>query len=392
MPGRPRLLLLTDLYWPSQGGQEESVRWVASQFSGDYRVSVAAHGCDSTLTSLAQRTFLLPAHEPYSDPAGIPVHPIVPSVLGRLALLPMALWYAPGVRSLVPRLLYDRLFPFYHTAFAARIDALVQEADIVHCLSTSHLAVCASRLCSRRGVPLIHAPPIHFGGWGDTPGLLRAYTTADVLICPTNAFRGALEERTERIDARVVINPPLPPARPDRMTPPEKLPAGTFVLFLGRRESHKGLSQLVSAFENVGTDAELVVAGPGEPLRDTPSWCHDLGVVSEETKHWLLRKCALLCVPSVNESFGMVYAEAMSCAKPVVAVDVAPVNELVANGESGMLVRPGDIAALGAALKRLLNDPGFRRMAGEAAYRRYERHYSRERIVENLSSIYRSLV
>ena len=81
-------------------------------------------------------------------------------------------------------------------------------------------------------------------------------------------------------------------------------------------------------------------------------------------------------MPSEDESFGIVYGEAMRYGKPVVALDVAPVNEIVANGETGILVPAGDKRALAAALKRLFTNEKLRKSMGQNGLRRYDEKFA----------------
>ena len=97
----------------------------------------------------------------------------------------------------------------------------------------------------------------------------------------------------------------------------------------------------------------------------------DVGEVEEPEKQWLLENCSVFCVPSADESFGIVYTEAMRSTKPVVALDVSPVNEIVINGETGVLVPAGDPSALAAALDKLLGNEALRKKMGEAGRQQF---------------------
>ena len=73
-----------------------------------------------------------------------------------------------------------------------------------------------------------------------------------------------------------------------------------------------------------------------------------------------------------------VVLEAMACARPVVASDVAAIATAVVPGESGLLVPAGDPAALAAAIESLLREPELRRRLGEGARSRVEREFDLE--------------
>ena len=76
--------------------------------------------------------------------------------------------------------------------------------------------------------------------------------------------------------------------------------------------------------------------------------------------------CDVFCLPSLQEGFGLVFLEAMAAGKPVVGCSGTAVEELVSDGVNGLLVPPGDDAALAGALHRLLADEAGRRTMGEA--------------------------
>ena len=81
-------------------------------------------------------------------------------------------------------------------------------------------------------------------------------------------------------------------------------------------------------------------------------------------------------MPSYREGFGVVCAEAMAHARPVVASAVGGLLDLVADGETGIHVPAGDVAALRAALERLLGDRELRRRFGEAGRERVRERFS----------------
>ncbi len=84
--------------------------------------------------------------------------------------------------------------------------------------------------------------------------------------------------------------------------------------------------------------------------------------------------------------------EAMALERAVVATDVAGNRELVVDGENGLLVPPRDVAALAAALHRLLGDPGLRVRLGAAARRRVVAHFSTEARLDRLDALYREVL
>jgi glycosyltransferase involved in cell wall biosynthesis len=74
----------------------------------------------------------------------------------------------------------------------------------------------------------------------------------------------------------------------------------------------------------------------------------------------------VFCLPSRQEGFGIVFVEAMAAGLPIVAARSAAVPEVVSHGETGILVAPGNVRALGDALTNLLGDPEERVRLGDA--------------------------
>jgi hypothetical protein len=83
-----------------------------------------------------------------------------------------------------------------------------------------------------------------------------------------------------------------------------------------------------------------------------------------------IERSAVVVVPSMGEGFGMVALEAMERARPVVAAAIGGLGEIVRDGETGLLVQPGEAEPLAAAILRVAGDPELGRRMGEAGRRR----------------------
>jgi glycosyltransferase involved in cell wall biosynthesis len=153
------------------------------------------------------------------------------------------------------------------------------------------------------------------------------------------------------------------------------------VLFAGRLSREKGVLELLEAANGI----PLVIAGDG-PLRDDVPGA--LGFLAHDELERLYERAAVIVVPSYREGFGVVCAEAMAHGRPVVASAVGGLLDLVEDGETGILVPPGDVPALGAALRRLLADANLRRRMGEAGRRRVQERFSWERVTDATISAY----
>jgi glycosyltransferase involved in cell wall biosynthesis len=161
----------------------------------------------------------------------------------------------------------------------------------------------------------------------------------------------------------------------------------------------KGLSYLLQALHSLSREfphLHLVVLGrPKEngptarlldqlQLREKVQFVHG---VSQEQIALEYAKSSLAVVPSLYEGFGLPAAEAMACAKPLVASTGGALPEVV--GDAGLLVPPADSQALAAAIKRLLLSPELAWELGQAGRSRMEKHFSWEKAAERTVDIYR---
>jgi phosphatidylinositol alpha-mannosyltransferase len=173
------------------------------------------------------------------------------------------------------------------------------------------------------------------------------------------------------------------------------------VVFIGRNEQRKGLQVLLEAWPQIAerTSARLRVVG-ADPL--SVRWLARrsgfsldrvdlLGGLSEEELTAELERASVLAAPALGgESFGMVLTRAFSTATPAVASDIEGYRA-VATPESAVLVPPGDVDALAAALVEVLEDEPRRQALGEGA-RKVAEQYSWDRIARRLTDIYEELV
>jgi glycosyltransferase involved in cell wall biosynthesis len=161
------------------------------------------------------------------------------------------------------------------------------------------------------------------------------------------------------------------------------------VLYLGNVRAAKGYHiavEAVTILERRGFDVELHVAGGYSSPQDRadaarafgalrrPAVLH--GPVDAATRRALLQSADAFVMPSFTEGHPYVLLEAMSAGLPIVASALPTVAETLVDGESGLHVPPGDVAACAAALERIACDADFRLRLGCAARRRFEERYS----------------
>jgi starch synthase len=184
-------------------------------------------------------------------------------------------------------------------------------------------------------------------------------------------------------------------------------PGRPYVLFVGRITRQKGLPVLLRAASGLVPEAQLVLCA-GAP--DTPELLAEVTELVDGLREsrsgvlWipemlpkpeiiqLLTHAAVFAVPSVYEPLGIVNLEAMACETAVVASRTGGIPEVVADGETGLLVPPGEPAPLAEALNALLRDPDRARAMGQAGRKRAVAEFGWPAIAAQTVALYTKLV
>jgi len=98
----------------------------------------------------------------------------------------------------------------------------------------------------------------------------------------------------------------------------------------------------------------------------------------------LFSQTTVFALPTLREPFGLAFLDAMACAVPCVGTRIEAVPEIVKDGETGLLVPPGDAVALAEALERLLGDPARARAMGARGRARVAQRFVWGRVAERL--------
>jgi glycosyltransferase involved in cell wall biosynthesis len=172
-----------------------------------------------------------------------------------------------------------------------------------------------------------------------------------------------------------------------------RLPSTPYLLYVGDLSEDKGVNALLAAYRQLTDPPPLVLIGRRTPtLRGSvpagvlveESWPHSAVMAAR-------RNAVLALVPSVwPDPCPTTAIEAMACGQAVVATATGGLTDIVVDGETGILVPPGDVTALGEAIGRLLGDPSLRRRLGEAGLRRV-RLFQARTVVPQVEAIYRRL-
>ncbi len=184
-------------------------------------------------------------------------------------------------------------------------------------------------------------------------------------------------------------------------------PARPAVIFVGRITRQKGVPVLLRAAASLAPQAQLVLLA-GQP--DTPELAGEVtGLVTslQQTRSgviWipemlpkreviqLLSHATVFVCPSLYEPLGIVNLEAMACGTAVVGSRVGGIPEVVVDGETGLLVPPGDPVALAAALNALILDPARAAAMGAAGRKRAAAEFGWDTIAAQTAELYASLL
>jgi glycosyltransferase involved in cell wall biosynthesis len=171
------------------------------------------------------------------------------------------------------------------------------------------------------------------------------------------------------------------------------------VVYVGRIRPVKGTKVLVDAWPKVmagGTDARLVIAGDGAEREALAQNTRDAGVGNSvdflgevSDVPGVLARGDIYVQPSYQEGLPNAVLEAMAMGLPIVATRVSGNEDVVADGENGLLVPPGDPEALAAAIRRLIDDPALATRMGRRSREIVESRFSLAAVMNQLRDAYR---
>jgi glycosyltransferase involved in cell wall biosynthesis len=200
--------------------------------------------------------------------------------------------------------------------------------------------------------------------------IVRSVSNYAEMVVRRDLFRGrAGSDRVVTIPDIVLVERPSA-APPDADPGDRRLPRGPYILFVGALQPHKGIDVLLQAYRRLVNAPPLVLVGTRGP--DTPDQFPSDVTVIENLEHAAVMRAwdrALLGVaPSIcADALPGVVREAMSRGVPVVGSRVGGIVDMIEDQVNGLLVEPGDIDGLAAAMQALLDDPGRRADLGAHA-------------------------
>jgi glycogen synthase len=307
-------------------------------------------------------------------------------------------------------------FPFWPALTERNVDRMTQIArrvaeirrafqpDLVHMHSIRPGSIFYQLTAATHPAPLL----VTFHGFGaDRDGMPDTVLDATLRTADwATACSAAVLEHVRRLlpyitqRSSVVANGLEMPAIPVEPLPFDQ----PRLLCLGRADPCKGWDVALEAFVAVHRrhpTARLVVAGDGAARNELEALACGLGIeesvdflgwVHPDNVPGLINSCTMVVMPSRQEAFGLVALQAAQMGRPIVASRAGGIPEVVADGQTGILVEVDDRGALAGAIESLLDHPHRARCMGESARRRAEGEFSMERCADDYEALYRKLI
>lgn len=266
------------------------------------------------------------------------------------------------------------------TAIRTAVGALAPRPDVLLCFQTFISGLAGVLAQSRFGIPAVvwvrGEDELRLSGGNSARWINpHVWSAARGVLVQSEGVREGLLARlraadpggAERLAARIAIVPngiDLPPAA---------FAPGHGVLSVGRLIRDKGMDLVIDACRAAGLPLTIAGDGPERAALEAHARAAGGGVtfagaVSRDRLTRLYREAGMVVLASRRgEGFPNVVLESMAHARPVIAARVLGVPDLVRDGGNGILVPPGDPAALAAALGRIATDPGLACRIGRSA-------------------------
>jgi glycosyltransferase involved in cell wall biosynthesis len=379
-------------YPPSIGGAQIHTHMLAKQLNNQHKIQVASlwdTNRNDWLTGTTLKAFSN-SREYLID--GIQVHRIGLPLREKVRILPfVVLYYA----------FMDKTIPHIASFFERSIYPLAREFELIHNVRIGRepISYASFTVAKKLDIPFI-LTPVHHPRWHSWRhrAYINLYRNADAVISLTHIEKQTLVDlgvNPERIFV-TGIGPMLAENAHPMNFVQDHAVDGPIVLFVGQHYPYKGYQHLLQAAPIVWNkipETHFFFIGPsvGRSERHFQSFndprIHRLGAVSLQEKTNALAASSVLCVPSTQESFGGVYTEAWSFAKPVIGCNIPAVAEVIEDGINGFLVKqePTDIAV---KIIDLLEYTHLASTFGQAGKRKVDQFYTWEVLAEQTLNAY----
>ena len=397
------VLLWVPRYWPAMGGTELHTRQLAIVLSDEHTVNVITHcytsenpvyTLEQDATGSADSTYV----DNSVDIACLCMNGAALRLLSKLA--------NHHTFKKITRLAYSKLFPLN---LSTRASAYAQDTQVIHFIynGLTDAAMLAASLAKKHDVPFIFTPNIldtsnRAHAWNSRRFQYLYESAARIIALTPHEAKWLESQDIPREKIEVLPYGPILEGIPDSKRFRQTLNIGNakIALFLARIIPLKGYDLLLGACAEIWQkhpDTHIIFMGPAtQETRNAINQIEDprihlLEQFDQGTKSDALAACDLLCLPSRKESLGVVYIEAAYNAKPVVALNLPVLQDVIRNGIDGLLVDES-VSGVADAVISLLNDPEESKRMGLTAQVKAKKDYDWSNVKVQISRIYRQAI
>ena len=173
------------------------------------------------------------------------------------------------------------------------------------------------------------------------------------------------------------------------------------LICVSRLLKRKGIHHLLLALSQMNLNrVELTIVGTGNFERNLKKLVMELnlnknvsfyGYFDNNKLPELYNEADIFVLPSLTESFGIVFAEAMACGLPIIGTRAGGIPEVVRDGENGILVQPGNVDELKIALEKLIKNKELREKMGEKSVKIIQQNFTWNKIARDYLGIYQEI-
>ncbi|HWB24562.1 MAG TPA: glycosyltransferase family 4 protein [Chitinophagaceae bacterium] len=291
--------------------------------------------------------------------------------------------------------------------------AIIKEPCDVICASTVHYSFADYPLWRKkisRPKPFVMFGALHLHNNAISKSYKKRIIAADYYIANTQYEKDYLI--TEGIDAEKIkvigtatdildntgnLKPPAELRLKYKIAAEKKI-----ITFIGRQEISKSIKTLIDAFfdlEKRLSNIQLVIAGAegtySAQLEAIVAGHKKILLqknISDEQKAEILSITDVLVLPSVEESFGIVFIEAWAFKKSVIGANIGAIASLISQGEDGLLFSPGNHLDLSKKIEALISSDSLRYNMGEHGHKKFLENYTWDIVANRFRQVYESAI
>lgn len=400
---KTNVLLWVPRYWPAMGGTELHTRELANALSSSHQVKVITHCTASETSEVSLEQDVNSSLDSIDTDGSVTVQRLCIGNPEKPASKMLAGQYR---RFKIARVIYSIVF--FSSLYRRSIKS-AENTDLIHFVynGLTDSAMLAAAVAKRCNIPFVFTPNIldtsdQKHAWNSTR-FKHLYKSASRIIALTpHEAEWLVKQNIPRDKISIIPYGPILHGRPDglRFRRMSKTGDAKIVLFLSRIIPLKGYELVLDACNQIWKshpDTRIVFMGPATPesrnsiLRSGDSRIVLLEEFDQNTKADALAACDLLCVPSRKESLGVVYIEAAFNAKPVIALKLPVLHEVIEHGKDGLLVEDSALS-VAEAVNSLLDCPSKSINMGLCGQAKAMEKFNWINVTIKISHIYRDVI